>query len=255
MHGGKSYLKEWLISLFPKNYEQMRYVEPCGGACSVLLNKLVSREEIYNDLDHGMYNLFYYLKTQPDEFIDKVKDIDYSQDSFEAAKNGTTEGLEGAVNELVLRRMSRGGLQTHFSWSERKRGGRPGDVNAWINFKTHHLPKIAERFKDVQVMNKHVVDLVHELDAEDVLWYIDPPYLPSTRSVKSAYNVEMSEEEHILLSQLLKEAKGKMVLSGYYSPLYAKLYKGWTMQVKEIANHSAQSKKKERRLECVWTNY
>jgi len=65
----------------------------------------------------------------------------------------------------------------------------------------------------------------------------------------------MDEAAHIKLARVLNAVKGKVLLSGYYSPLYLKLYKGWNLHVKEIANHSSQSKNKERRLECLWTNF
>ncbi len=37
----------------------------------------------------------------------------------------------------------------------------------------------------------------------------------------------MTDEQHEQLGQLLNQVKGKVILSGYDSPLYAKLYKGW----------------------------
>lgn len=240
--------------MMPDGYEDMAYVEPCGGAASVLLNKLRSKVEIYNDIDASLYNLFYCLKEHPDEMISLVQNIDYTEDVWKMACLGPKDGVTGAVNELVARRMSRGGLKDAFSWSKRKRGGRPGDENAWITFKAA-LPQICERLTGVEIMNRHVVDVINEYDAEDVLFYVDPPYLPSTRTARGVYDHEMGEADHVLLSQVLLEAKGKVILSGYYSHLYAKLYKDWNMEVREMPNHASQSKKKQRRLECFWTNY
>ena len=233
----------------------MKYVETCGGAGSLLLNKIRSKSEIYNDLDITLYNLLYYLKNEPEKFMAKIADIEYTEENYKKAFHGDHTGLDGAVNELIIRRMSRGGLKNSFGWSNRKRGGKPGDVNAFDTFKLYHLPRICERLKDVEIRNQHVIDLVHEVDSADTLFYCDPPYLPSTRSVPKAYSVEMTEGEHLLLSEVLKEAKGKIVLSGYYSNLYAKHYKGWNMVAKEVANHAGQAKKKERRVECLWMNF
>jgi len=256
IHGGKSYLKKWIIDKFPKNYEKMKYVEPCGGAASVLLNKIRSFSEIYNDLDVGLYNLVYCLKTHSVELIEKTRAIPYTEDSFQTARNNTShEGIGAAVDELVKRRMSRGGLGAYFSWSNRERGGKPGDVNAWETFTQHFLPLICERLKDVEIRNQNVCDLLPEVDDSDLLTYIDPPYLQATRSVKSVYNVEMDDQEHCRLANVLNQMKCKIILSGYFNPLYAKLYKGWRMESCTIANHSSQSKKKESRVECLWMNY
>jgi DNA adenine methylase len=256
MHGGKFYLKEWILSYFPANYEEMEYVEPCGGACNVLLNKIRSKREIYNDLDKDLYNLVYCLKTQPVEMSSRALEIPYSEESFLAALQGTKEGVEGAINEMVSRRMSRGGLKKNFSWSKRKRGGLPGDENAWRSFTHDHLPRICDRLADIEVSNKHVIDLVNEhRDNTNALIYLDPPYLSTTRTAQKAYTVEMTDKEHGALADLLRNVKCKVLLSGYYSSLYAKMYKGWKMHAKEIANHAGQAKNKQRRIECLWSNF
>lgn len=39
IHGGKWYLADWIISLFPVNYQYMVYCEPFLGGGSVLLKK------------------------------------------------------------------------------------------------------------------------------------------------------------------------------------------------------------------------
>src|SRR5690349_7923975 len=126
IHGGKWYLKQWLISLFPQGYQNMTYIEACGGGASVLLQKDPSVVEIYNDADPALVEIFQALVHSPETFIEEIGKIEYSRASFEWAIQNS-----GAVAELVRRRMSRGGLGTHFAWSERLRGGRPGDVNAW----------------------------------------------------------------------------------------------------------------------------
>jgi DNA adenine methylase len=267
-HGGKYYLCNWIIQNFPEGYEKMTYCEPfCAGA-SVFLNKErhtpepdseeEAPEEVISDTDQGVIYIFKALRDEPQEFITRIKRTRYTERAFKMAQNKAEKGfddyIDHAVNEYVLRRMSRGGLKTAFAWSERLRGGKPGDLNAWETM-AKQLPLIAERVKDATVLCKDFQEIMKIWDEEDTLMYLDPPYLHSTRSDTDTYEHEMTVEDHIQLLNLAKAARGKVVISGYSSPLYNRMLKGWKVKRKNVANHSSQKKSKERRLEVLWMNY
>lgn len=258
IHGGKWYLKKWVIEHFPENYQDLRYLEPCCGGASVFINKERSQEEIINDVDEGVVNIFKALRDEPKEFIDRLKKIKYTEKSFSNAQiiNESLDYIDLAVNEYVLRRMSRGGMKKAFAWSDRERGGQPGDVNAWKTM-LKQLPEIAERLVGTTILNKKFQDIVKIFDESDTFFYIDPPYLPITRTKGSTdiYDNEMSVEDHVILLTFARDSRSKILLSGYYSSLYSKYLKGWHCSKKEIANHSSQAKVKERRYECLWWNY
>jgi DNA adenine methylase len=257
VHGGKWYLKQFIIDKFPKNYEQMIYVEPFGGAGNVLQNKVPSRIEVYNDLNPGIVNLIWHVTHGPPEFFNLVKEITYTEDSFKQslANLSHKDSLTQAIAELISRRMSRGGLQKNFAWSKRLRGGQPGDVNAFDTFKLQ-LEKIKERWKDVIIHNDQAESVILQYDSPNTLIYNDPPYLPSTRKVLNTYKeYDMIEEQHISLAKLLNRVRGKVILSGYPSSLYSELYKGWNVVQRKVKNHSGQGKKKEDRIEMLWINY
>lgn len=258
LHGGKAYLSSWIIEHFPKNYAELKYLEPCCGAASVLFNKESANEEVISDIDKNLLSIFKAVRDEPQEFIDRLKKIKYCEASFEKALDKTEhkfdDYIDQGVNEYVLRRMSRGGLKKAFAWSDRMRGGQPGDVNAWATM-IKHLPMLAERIKNVSILHCDFRKAVKMWNEEGTLIYLDPPYLPETRTATSAYDFEMSEEDHLDLLNLVKDARAKIIVSGYPSPLYNKFFKGWRMSKKDMANHSAQGKKKARRIEVLWMNY
>jgi len=259
-HGGKYYLCNWIIDHFPAGYQELTYCEPfCAGA-SVFLNKEPSPEEVISDTDQGVIYVFKALRDEPREFITRIKRTRYTARAFKMAKNRVKRGfkdyIDEAVNEYILRRMSRGGLKTAFAWSNRLRGGQPGDLNAWQTI-IEQLPLIAERVENATVLCEDFRNVIKIWDEENTLMYLDPPYLHSTRSENATkvYENELTVEDHMDLLQLAKNARGKVVISGYSSPLYNRTLKEWKVKKKNVANHSSQTKKKDRRLECIWMNY
>jgi DNA adenine methylase len=256
IHGGKYYLSKWIISKFPAEYEKMTYIEPFCGAASTLINKKMSVEEAINDIDIGIIKILRTIRDQCGDFVKCLKKIKYTKENFDLAslRNDFADELDAAINEIILRRMSRGGLKKAFSWSKRFRGGKPGDENAWETIITA-LPIISERLDKVYIFNKNAIDVLKAYNKDDVLTYIDPPYLPDTRNSTNVYQHEMTVNQHIELADYLKTFRGKVCLSGYQSVLYSKMYKNWRVEKKKIANHASQKKHKDTKEEILWLNY
>lgn len=257
-HGGKYYLTDFVIGHFPSDYQDMAYIEPfCGGA-SVFLNKEASPEECISDTDLNLIQIWRALRDEPSEFIGRLKRINYTELTFKRALNRSEKPfddyIEQAVNEFILRRMSRGGLKKHFAWSNRKRGGKPGDVNAWDTM-LDMLPLISNRIANAYVLDKPAIDVVKAFNNSNALIYADPPYLPETRVTTDVYVEEMDTDDHIVLAKALNSFEGKVIISGYPSTLYKRLYAGWKCKKKQIPNHASQSKTKKYKTECIWMNY
>lgn len=254
-HGGKHYLKEFVIDHFPEGYEEMKYFEPFIGGGSVFLNKKRSKFECISDVDEGTYSVWFVLATQLEEFTSKLNELEYSEETFNSANslpNGTL--MESAIREMILRRMSRGGMMEAFAWSKRLRNNKPGDVNAWEN-NIKKLAKVGERLERTSILLSDFREMLRNFSGEkNSFFYLDPPYLPSTRKTK-AYRHEMTLADHLELLALCLRSKAKIALSGYSSVIYNESLKGWRKVTEEIVNHSGQSKKKENRIECLWMNY
>ena len=252
-HGGKCYLARRIIEHFPPHRV---YLEPFGGAASVLLNKPPVDVEAYNDLDLRITRLFRVLQRQGSQFAERVQFIPYSQKEFEDAVEyppDSTE-LDKAVCDFVRWRQSFGGKGQTWSYTTtRARGGMAGDVNGWWTA-IRQLPEIIERLKRVEILHQPALQAIHRFDGPDTLIYCDPPYLHETREPNSCsvYGVEMSEDDHRELAYVLNACQSKVVLSGYPSPLYDRLFSSWRRVEFDIANHAAGGRRKARKREVLW---
>jgi len=108
---------------------------------------------------------------------------------------------------------------------------------------------------NLTVLRCDALDWLHwygnDLD-KDCLLYCDPPYLMSTRSSqRQLYEFELAEnEEHERLLYILKKLKCMVILSGYWSPLYAKMLDRWrTYHFQAVTRAGTMA------TEWVWMNY
>ncbi|MFI5404996.1 MAG: DNA adenine methylase [Nitrososphaerales archaeon] len=255
--GAKFYSSQWIVQNFPKNYQDLNFVDLFCGMCSVLARKEISKTEYLNDLDSDIYELLCEVKEFPQPLVKKLQSLEYSQAEFEKWEKLEyfTNGRDLATRTFVLNQMSRGGLGKEFSTSSRLRGGQNEGKNAWENC-IKRIPKFSERLKNVLILNE---DFRYLLGSRyiDSSWffYADPPYLHSTRKCKKLYKHEMTESDHIDFLELCLASPAKILISGYDSELYSSYLKDWGKTTKQIVNHSGQNKVKNPRIEVLWRNY
>lgn len=254
-HGGKRYLCKRIIAYFPSH---QTYLEPFGGAASVLLNKAPAPVEVYNDLDQRIARLFRVLRDQGDEFRRLLTLTPYSEVEFNHVNEPADTEIEQARRDFVRWRLSLGGRGDSFSFTlHRIRRGMADVVSGYLSTIDEQLPPIIERLRRVQIVSRPAVEVIRTWDSPDTLIYCDPPYVPETRheGSREVYGVEMSEGDHRELAAVLNSCQAKIVLSGYPSALYKELYRSWRTVRFDIANHAAGGRKKARKQEVLWLNY
>ncbi len=254
-HGGKCHLAARIAALLPVHGI---YVEPFGGAASVLLNKEPSQVEVYNDLDLRLTRLFRVLRDHGDDFRRRLALTPYSEVEFRHAAVPHYDEVEQARRDFVRLRQSLGGRGDHFSFSVRRsRRGMADVVSGFLSAIDEELPKIIDRLRTVQIVFRPAVEVIRRFDGPDTLFYCDPPYLPETRAEngRAKYAVEMTVADHRALLEELRWCRGRVALSGYPSALYDELLWDWRVVEFDVANHAAAGEVKRRETECLWFNW
>ena len=248
-HGGKWILAPWIISHFPSHRV---YVEPFGGAASVLLRKHPSYAEIYNDLDDQVVNLFRVVRESGDELKHALMKTPFSRKEFDAAVEHTDDVFERARRTVIRSFMGFGSNGVHQKTGFRADSNRSGTTPAkdWANY-PGALDALIRRLQGVVIEHRNAIDVMNAHDTEQTLHYVDPPYVKSTRKdAGDDYAHEMTDDEHVQLLECLKSLKGKVVLSGYASDIYDKSLDGWS-KVEKTALADGASK----RTEVLWMNF
>ena len=226
----------------------------------MLLNRVPSPVETYNDIDGEIVNFFRVLREQPEEITREIALTPFSREEFYKAIYETPDdisNLEQARRFFVRARQARTGLAqtaTLGRWANCKntsRSGMSGVVSRWLGG-IDGLPEIGERLARVQFENRPALDVIKLYDDKGTLFYCDPPYLHATRGDGKAYGFEMDNEEHVRLAKALNKLKGKAAISGYRCDLMDTLYKDWKRY--DAPEKHAHSIKKIRQ-ECLWMNY
>lgn len=248
-YGGKWNLAPWIISFFPVH---KNYVEPCGGAASVLLQKPRSPLETYNDLDGNVVNFFRVLRDRPDELIRKIRLTPWARAEYELSLEPCEEPIEMARRFYFCCTMSINGGSGNFApglrlvLDESDKGKLP-ELN--IDRSADNLENVIKRLKGVQVENRPALDVIERFSNDDSLIYFDPPYTSNTRAQTERYAFEWTDAQHIEAAALLRQCSGCVIVSGYACPLYSELYEshGWQRHDKE-----AQTNSGGKRIESVW---
>lgn len=257
-HGGKWKLAPWIISHFPPHRV---YVEPFGGAASVLLRKERSYYECYNDLDDEVVNLFRVLRSgRTGDLIEAIRLTPFSRVEFLGSYAMSDDPVERARMLIVRSFMGHGsGGPFRRPTGFRANANASGEHNTaaeWAGY-PDCLKLIIERFTGVVIEQREASKLMLASDRSDTLHYVDPPYLPATRSPRArrggamyhAYAHELSEADHAALLVTLRNLSGMVVLSGYPDPVYDSALEDWRrVETKTLADGARP------RTEVLWLN-
>lgn len=123
-------------------------------------------------------------------------------------------------------------------------------------------PETLEKFANVappfcELVNGDAVDCLNRFDFSNlpvysqVLLYVDPPYMPETRTSRARYRHEytVADHERLLACLMSLPQNVSVILSGYRSQLYDETLAGWrSLEFQAMTRGGVRTEK-------IWMNY
>lgn len=216
------------------------YVEPYGGAASIMCARRPAPVEVYNDLDGDLVNLFRVMQDKDAfaELRDRLRATPYARDEFrlalETLRRDDASNVERAWAFFVAQNQGTSGIPPKGvgEWSRAiatSCKGMAATCSRWAS-RVAHIPVWRRRFLNVQIDSRDALKVIENYDSLNTVFYLDPPYAPETREKGSTkvYAAEASHKHHENLVAVLLNISGAVALSGYDTCTYAPLdYAGW----------------------------
>jgi DNA adenine methylase len=128
-------------------------------------------------------------------------------------------------------------------------------ASAWLKA-IDGLPVVHARLQRVVILNRQAVEVIQSQDGPDTLFYLDPPYVPDTRSSGQVFGkFDMTEAQHEELLEIIKSLQGKVMISGYACALYDSKLAKWRRHEFDLPNNAASGILKRRMTETLWCNF
>lgn len=232
--GGKSKIGTWIRDYIPEDMQT--YVEPFGGMFWLFFKTELEKYKdlnrvVYNDVNHLNYNFFLCLQS-PDRFYEAMDEIpcqekgindDNDKARFLELFNSFQEEIYSDGFEIEYPDFETASKYMYVItqiWS----GYNPEGANYIYlkgNYKAKYQtfkeklqnPKWLQYFNRITDVNSmDFAELMDEYDDKKSFFYLDPPYYSREKYYN---NHDFNIDDHLRLSQYLKNIEGKFALSYY----------------------------------------
>jgi len=206
--GGKSRLKKTIVDdYFPKDYEQMTYVEPFVGGGSIFFYKNPSIREVINDIDEGVISVYKGFKKYNGEKISNDVNHTYTKEEFIHIRDMQPKNeYQSFLKNFILFRISI--LSQQKSYSNKSK------------ISTNFDNSYKERLKNTVILSTDYKNVIKKYDSPNTFFYLDPPYENSNSSLYKDFDIDYNE-----LFNILNHIQGRFLLSLNTSPTILQLFK------------------------------
>ena len=258
-YGSKAALAPQIIAELPPHH---CFVETHAGGAAITLAKEPSRVEVINDVDDALVNFYRVLRGSRDELLRRLKLTPYARTEWEdcvaTADDPTLDPVERARRYYVAQCQGYSGTGTGFSRSSSKPHA------ACFADRVDRLDEVAERLRRVVIESMDSPKVLAKYDDAETCFYADPPYLPETRTghahrPSGKYRREMTRAQHEELLASLNAVRGRVLLSGYESDLYARELRTWRVCWRHRVSCASGTTDNRRntnfRVEVLWAKW
>lgn len=234
--GGKKLLRKTITQEFPSDYK--KYVEVFGGAGWVLFHQERKAQEVYNDFNSDLVNLFKCVKYHAEELQKELNFMLNSRVLFEEymsqlQSRGLTD-IQRAARYFMLIKTSYGAVKRNLQ-----------------NLR-QYISDVQVRLNSVVIENKGYEEILDKYDSKDTLFYLDPPYYKAEKY----YSADFDIKEHQYLNKLLCNIEGKFILSYNNEEYIRELYHNFSIiEIERNNNLTSRYNENRRYKEIIIKNY
>lgn len=207
--GGKSKIVEYLYSHLQKA-KSKKLISPFTGGGSfelAMLDAGIIDHLHINDLDTGVYSLWWVIKHMPYALIDRLQTILPNHKDYFSAQTVIKSDYEGvdvvdaAWASLLVNRLAYSGIS-----KANPLGGKNGSQKALLSRWNpvdliKRIEKIHSMGERIEITQENAIDLIEEAYwQEEATIFIDPPYVNKGEDL---YHCFYTQKEHLRLSLLL----------------------------------------------------
>jgi DNA adenine methylase len=222
--GGKRRLADLLIPRFPKH---TCYVEVFAGGAALYFLRPQAEVEVINDINGDLVNLYRVVKHHLEAFVHEFKWALSSRTMFKWLQDTPSEtltDLQRAAKFFYLQHHCFGGKVDGQSYGTATTAPPVNLLRIEEQLSAAHL-----RLSSTYIEHLHWRECMKKYDREHSFFYLDPPYYET-----AGYGVDFPFSEYEVMADVMRNLKGKAMLSINDHPEIRRVFAGLHMESLDI---------------------
>lgn len=246
--GGKRRLAKKLLPLF-ESRKHSCYVEEFSGGASMFFMRQPAENEVLNDVNGEVINLYRVIKNHLDKFIRQFRFAVPSRELFNLNKETPPHVLtdvQRAARFFYIQKLAFGSKVSGPTF-----GTSPSSPPRFNILRLEEdLSQAHLRLSRVWIEHLGWQECLQKWDRDYTLHFMDPPYWET-----EGYGVPFPLDEYHKLAEAMRTMKGSAVLTINDHPEMRKIFAGFTMDTLEINYTIGGGGKGKNRRELIYKNW